>query len=182
MKNYTKKISVLALSMGLALATGIASANVNDTTQLDLNGFALSPYYGAGTSFSDVFSFTAGSVADYNNLLIATIAGSPVSVGLTFDTSLISISNFSLYKGAALISTSTAGSVPGALDLTSGSLVAGTYTVDIIGKTVSNMAGTAGYVLAVSPVPEPGEWALMATGLGLFGFIASRRSKAALTA
>ena len=176
MKNFTKKISVLALAMNLGLAAGVASANVNDTTALDANGYALSPYYGAGTSFTDMFSFTAGSVADYNNYLIAAVAGSPVSVGLTFDTSLISISNFSLYKGAALIPASAAGSLPGALDLTSGSLAAGTYTVDITGKTVSNMAGTAGYVLAVSPIPEPGEWAMMVSGLGLFGFIATRRS------
>ncbi len=38
-------------------------------------------------------------------------------------------------------------------------------------------AGLSGGV--TSPVPEPGEWALMASGIGLLGFIATRRSKAA---
>ncbi len=37
-------------------------------------------------------------------------------------------------------------------------------------------AGLSGGV--TSPVPEPGEWALMLSGIGLLGFIATRRSKA----
>ncbi len=173
MKNYTKQISVLVLAMGLGLSACAANA-VTDMTSLDLNGVAASPTYGAGASFSDTFGFTVGTLADYNNpnLNVTAAAGMAVQAALS-STAGINISNFSLYDNQNhLITASTNMS-----SLVSGALTNGIYTLDVTG-TSSNPQGAYNVnVFAVSAVPEPGEWALMASGLGLFGFIATRRSK-----
>lgn len=41
-------------------------------------------------------------------------------------------------------------------------------------------ASTSAYGQSVSAVPEPGEWALLMSGLGLMGFVATRRPKTAV--
>jgi hypothetical protein len=59
------------------------------------------------------------------------------------------------------------------------SLIAGnSYDLKITGLATGNAGGSYGGVLAVSaaPIPEPTEGALLLSGLGLMGFIATRRS------
>ena len=41
--------------------------------------------------------------------------------------------------------------------------------------------GTLTYAAAVAPVPEPGEWLLMLSGLALIGFIATRRKEGSVS-
>jgi PEP-CTERM motif len=56
-------------------------------------------------------------------------------------------------------------------------LAAGTYTIAVTGT------GTAGSVytgnVVISPVPEPGIYALLMGGLGVIGFLALRRARSA---
>ena len=55
-----------------------------------------------------------------------------------------------------------------------------TYALEVMGNLTSgNTHGSYAGNVSIDPVPEPSEYALMATGLGLFGFIATRRSKKA---
>ena len=49
-----------------------------------------------------------------------------------------------------------------------------TYTLDI-SKAASSSIWNA-HLTGVAPVPEPGEWALMMSGLGLIGFMVRRRT------
>ncbi len=55
------------------------------------------------------------------------------------------------------------------------------HTGSVSGVLANIYIGTTGTV-PTSPVPEPSEYALMASGLGLLGFIATRRSKVAKAA
>jgi len=52
----------------------------------------------------------------------------------------------------------------------------GNYVLEIRGDVTGTAGGGYAGVLNISPVPEPGEWALLLFGLGLMGFIAARRS------
>lgn len=53
-------------------------------------------------------------------------------------------------------------------------LTAGLYVLEVRGNTKGNFGGS----LAISPVPEPQQYALLLAGLGLLGFVARRQSKA----
>jgi hypothetical protein len=56
-------------------------------------------------------------------------------------------------------------------------LSAGNYVLEVRGDVVGTAGGSYAGVLNISPIPEPGEWALMAIGLGLIGFVAARRKQ-----
>jgi PEP-CTERM motif len=55
-----------------------------------------------------------------------------------------------------------------------GSLVAGTYHLDIFGTLGANL-GAYAVTLQAAPVPEPSTYALLLAGLGVVGFVARRR-------
>lgn len=52
-------------------------------------------------------------------------------------------------------------------------LTAGQYVLEIRGRTKGNFGGS----LAISPVPEPEQYALLLAGLGLLGWVVRRQSK-----
>ena len=54
-------------------------------------------------------------------------------------------------------------------------LGAGSYVLEIRGDVVGTNGGSYAGTLNISPVPEPQEWALLLAGLGLIGFVATRR-------
>lgn len=54
-------------------------------------------------------------------------------------------------------------------------LAAGEYYFAVSGIGVGSLGGIYQYAVSAAPVPEPGEWALMLSGLGLMGFMMRRR-------
>jgi hypothetical protein len=54
-------------------------------------------------------------------------------------------------------------------------LNAGNYVLEVRGDVVGTAGGSYAGVLNIAPIPEPGEWALMLIGLGMIGFVATRR-------
>jgi hypothetical protein len=56
-------------------------------------------------------------------------------------------------------------------------LGAGDYILEVRGDVTGTAGGSYAGVLNISPVPEPGEWALLLSGFGLIGFIAARRGR-----
>ena len=53
-------------------------------------------------------------------------------------------------------------------------LGAGTYTMTLMGTNSAAIGSYAGN-LALAPVPEPGQWAMLLAGLGAMGFMVRRR-------
>jgi hypothetical protein len=118
-------------------------------------------------SYTDIYTLTITSaLADFT----ATLA--PVTSGITSRGRTVS------YNSVAPTDTLTTslGSIK-VLAPNSYQLTAGTYTLDVTSNIASGKTGTSGYNLAyaVTPVPEPTEGALLLSGIGLLGFIASRR-------
>ncbi|MFM2052598.1 MAG: hypothetical protein RL456_635 [Pseudomonadota bacterium] len=56
---------------------------------------------------------------------------------------------------------------------------AGDYHLDVSGYAIGSAGGVYAVGLQVSPIPEPGTWAMMAAGLGVLGAVARRRRTAA---
>lgn len=63
------------------------------------------------------------------------------------------------------------------VNFTFSGLSAGTYALNVIGFASGTSGGVYGgsFVVATAPVPEPETYALMLAGLGVVGFMASRR-------
>lgn len=160
----------------LAALTLFAAANVHAITfNLPLSGFDI-----ATGSFMDViaFSMPASNAGLAANVTSANLAGYRIS-DLVF--SITGPGGFSL-----------SGSAPGAPAVPSASVLTGTFA--------GALAAGAGYLLAISgiadgaaggfysfsldaiplvaapPVPEPGTWALIASGILVLGVIARRRT------
>ena len=66
------------------------------------------------------------------------------------------------------------------VDITDSMLVAGSYTLRVLGKVDGSKGGSWGgdVNLVAVPVPEPETYALLAGGLGALGFVARRRRAA----
>ena len=56
-------------------------------------------------------------------------------------------------------------------------LTAGTYTLQIKGTVTGSSGGSYAGVLNVAPVPEPASYAMLLSGLAIFGFAARKRNK-----
>jgi hypothetical protein len=187
----------LIASMVFATATfgslaGMAqAAPIGNTPQvLDLtdgSGF-FGDVFGAsnnGGTFADRFTFSvAGTGGPQNFDAIVSSISRTAATGLD-------ITNLSLYRatggsgggggGDTLVSSGTS-LQSGAIDvwtLTSNSLNAGDYYIQVSGNMVSNTSAAFGGAVMLAPVPEPETYGTMLAGLGIVGYLARRRKAAA---
>jgi hypothetical protein len=163
------KIIVAAVAAFTALSSQAASTNwgVHDTPQ-ETGGNLV-----AAGSFFDSYSFSLGgaasvtsSVLSFGNIVGGTYGlwsyGTDGVFGTTDDTN---VGLWTLSSFAAPVSHTAA-------------LTAGSYYYTVSGFAT---AGSTPYAIASSavaaPVPEPETYALLGAGLGIVGFVASRRRR-----
>jgi PEP-CTERM motif len=135
-------------------------------------------------SFYDAYTFTIGGAAAYDSFTATINLGN-----------VLNIANLqaALFNGQALqgpgshigyTGGSTGGVVSGMawnsgsggfITLSSPSIAAGTYTLEVRGKVTGTNGGSYAGVMNLAPVPEASNVALMLAGFGVFGAIAARR-------
>jgi hypothetical protein len=131
----------------------------------------------SGASFNDHFTFSVEGTTGWTLDAIVSSISRTASTGLD-------ITGLSLYSatGNTLISSGTQ-LQSGTIDvwtLSSNSLSAGDYYLAVSGNLVSaDAASFGGAVSLAAPVPEPETYGMMLAGLGVVGFLARRRNKAA---
>lgn len=163
------KLKTITAAAVLAMSSLAASAATIDLGTLDSS----SPDSSSGVSSK--FALNA-SIADTWTFTLDT--ASLVSFGAQQSFSALSsaIQNFSGvlvgYGPLALATSANQANLSW-----SGTLAAGTYSVSISGLSAAkNTQYTT--TLAATPVPEPETYALLMAGLGVIGFVASRRKQA----
>ena len=176
-------MTAVALAITLGLAAGAANAT-GGTITIDSTGNAIfgSTFASTTTGIEDFWSFTLPSGS-------GSTGGASVISGVNFKTKLnnVNINEFELLDTTHGMPVDDSGYVtidypaaPGASStLTfSGLTVGHTYALEVEGSlAVAGKSGSYSGNVSIDPVPEASEWAMMASGLGLFGFIASRRNK-----
>ena len=185
------KTTAIALAMTLGFA-GAAQAAVSDiSTSLANSGTPSTGYdaiFGSSvkSSFMDFYTFTIPLGAGTSGG-VSVIAGFNSKKTYNVNISEFELEDVTGYTKAQIafdidnpnIVETTPNSSSGYFSF-SGLNPDHTYALEVVGNlTSSNKHGSYSGNLSIDPVPEPSEYALMASGLGLFGFIASRRSKKA---
>ncbi len=165
------------LALALATAAGSAAAADIDTFLGNLSGssFAIGNSFAPGATINDIYRFDI--------MPLSAVAGTAVSIEL--DIPLLpgaefGLDNFSIafYDAAnnLLASDSQSGANDTTLEISNLMLAAGTgYRFVVGGDVMGTLGGSYGGALAAAPVPEAETYAMMLAGLGLVGFMVSRR-------
>lgn len=171
------KSTILAVALALSSASVLAE---NISFNVPLAGPAPGGNYSGSFSlthaiagaFEDTFTFVPSVDGVVKGSLITTGVNSATSIHFTSGTiNSIPFTFQDLGFGEYGFTTAAYASAPLILSvfgIAAPSLAAGS---SIVASYSGNLAAT------VSPVPEPSTYAMMLAGLGLFGFIASRRRK-----
>lgn len=169
--NVQKTLAAALFGAGV-FAAGLAQADID----VNLGTLGESPLIGSNgyapnTVFTDVYHFTIGT--------LSTVGGAVGELNYDFGFGMIDLLSGWTVDLLKADNTSLIGgpyTVPGTVASASWTLDAGSYSVSVHGTTGA-VGGAYQYSLnAVAvPVPEPGEFALMLSGLGLMGYMIRRR-------
>lgn len=162
------KLKSIAAASVVALTALSSHAADTDWGQHDLLESALG--LTAGGVFFDTFSFSLGAQSD--------VASSVTSLGA------IGAGTYSLFSvgGDGMVGTADdlgfgAWTFGGAPSVHSVSLAAGSYYYSVFGLASGTAAYSINSAAAATPVPEPETYALLGAGLGVIGFVVSRRRR-----
>lgn len=168
-------IKTLAIAIALAGTAATASANVVGPSHLgNLSGkaIAIGNSFASGAAINDIYTF------DIHPLSSA--AGTAVTLNYNlfpgFNT-FISNFNIAFLDSSNTVIVQDAPTHVGDTTLNISALLnAGTnYQFRVTGIATGTLGGSYGGALAAAPVPEAETWAMLLAGLGLLGFMASRR-------
>ncbi|NHZ90355.1 PEP-CTERM sorting domain-containing protein [Massilia sp. CCM 8733] len=180
MKKSKVFLSAIALASAALVSSQASAVEIINTSTLEfVDNFAEADGFFAGgnkgNTFIDNYSFTLAQAGEFAAGIFSVTGSAKTGLDIT-EFNLID-STGSLF-GGTLLST-------GATDqwsLSTSSLNAGTYTLQVKGSILGNTVGRYSTNIALAPVPEPETYAMMLAGLGLLGFTARRRNKKAAAA
>ncbi len=156
-----KLLSTLALAAGLVASSGAGAATYNlGTLPVGVTQFGVNQVMG---SFSDTIDFSLSNLSTLSagvGTLNFSLGGSPFKNITGLDLTLYTAGGTDLGSGT---------------DITLHNLAAGSYYAIISGTANGSAGGEYGGAIAVSPVPEADSMAMLVAGLGLLGYVVSRR-------
>jgi len=120
--------------------------------------------------FSVTSTFSLGNIFGINNLQSSLYSGTlDITTGRPASGALVEAGTVTQLSGPGY-----SGIVDVISPITLGS---GNYVLEVGGNVSGTAGGSYTGTLNISPVDEPGEWVLLLFGLGLIGFIATRRRR-----
>lgn len=169
------KTTVMKSVVATMLAAGLASSAAASTC-LDLGTLGSSAVFGTSTvgagSFSECFSFSIAAPFAFSATTVNIPVANPITGGSFFDISGLALNVVN--TGAVVATAMTGTGFSSALQYLN-------YQATVSGVGKGSMGGSYAYAFA-SAVPEPGEWAMLLSGLGLIGVMVRRRTASAATA
>lgn len=172
-------LSIVSLNAQADITTNLGHVAVPSSISYGQSFSAAS----TGTTFFDDYVFTvdAGSTnsvtssIDLGNFLGISNMRARLYTGSNHYTGAVPSTNASLLEGWGTTANLGSGVSLTTVVLNPIALTAGTYTLQIKGTVTGTSGGSYAGVLNVAPVPEPESYAMILSGLAMFGFAACKR-------
>lgn len=180
MKNLFK-VSALMLGLGLGVSQGANAALTHLGTVGTDGGVYYSDTIAAGQSFNDAFQFDVAGISDIGATVTATYSVPSIDF-TTFDAQLYDLTTSKVIADLGAVDNVDTSTWDGSFNLSA--LPKHSYEILVSGVAGSSAeGGFASYsgTIAVSPVPEAEEWAMMMLGMGVITAQLRRKSQKTTT-